>query len=63
MDITASTDGNSSFVLPLSSKSNISNADFVVFVQPEKTDTLDNVARKKLLFERKHRQRADAASR
>ena len=62
MDITASTDGNSSFVLPLSSKSNISNADFVVFVQPEKTDTLDNVARKKLLFERKHRQRADAAS-
>lgn len=62
MDITASTDGNSSFVLPLSSKSNISNADFVVFVQPEKADTLDNVARKKLLFERKHRQRADAAS-
>ena len=62
MDITASTDGNSSFVLPLSSKSNISNADFVVFVQPEKADTLDNVARKKLLFERKHRQRADAAN-
>ena len=62
MDITAATDGNSSFVLPLSSKSNISNADFVRFVQPEKTDTLDNVARKKLLFERKHRQRADAAS-
>ena len=46
MDITAATDGNSSFVLPLSSKSNISNADFVRFVQPEKTDTLDNVARK-----------------
>ena len=62
MDIAASTDGNSSFVLPLSSKSNISNADFVVFVQPEKTDTLDNVARKKLLFERKHRQRADASN-
>ena len=35
MDITASTDGNSSFVMPLSSKSNISNADFVVFEQPE----------------------------
>ena len=62
MEIAAATDGNSSFVLPLSSKSNISNADFVVFVQPEKTDTLDNVARKKLLFERKHRQRADAAN-
>ena len=62
MEIAAATDGNSSFVMPLSSKSNISNADFVVFVQPEKTDTLDNVARKKLLFERKHRQRADAAN-
>ena len=44
MDITASTDGNSSFVMPLSSKSNISNADFVVFEQPEQADTLDDVA-------------------
>ena len=58
MDITASTDGNSSFVMPLSSKSNISNADFVVFEQPEQADTLDDVARKKLSFERKHRQKS-----
>ena len=62
MDITASTDGNSSFVMPLSSKSNISNADFVVFEQPEQVDTLDDVARKKLSFERKHRQKSDAGS-
>ena len=62
MDITASTDGNSSFVMPLSSKSNISNADFVVFEQPEQADTLDDVARKKLSFERKHRQKSDAGS-
>ena len=48
MQITASTDGNSTFVMPLSSKSNISSADFVVFVQPEKVDTLDDVARRKL---------------
>ena len=62
MDITASTDGNSSFVMPLSSKSNISNADFVVFEQPEQADTLDDVARKKLSFERKHRQKSEAGS-
>ena len=63
MDITASTDDNSTFVMPLSSKSNISNADFVIFEKPAPADTLDNVARKKLSFERKHRQRSDAGSR
>lgn len=62
MDITASTDGRSTFVMPLSSKSNISNADFVIFEEPEKTDTLDNVARKKLSFERKRRQKSEAGS-
>ena len=55
MEIAASTDGDSRFVMPLSSKSNISNADFVVFVQPEKTDSLDDVARRKLSFERRRR--------
>ena len=60
--VVSSTDGNSSFVMPLSSKSNISNADFVVFEQPEQADTLDDVARKKLSFERKHRQKSDAGS-
>lgn len=63
MDITASTDGNSTFVMPLSSKSNISNADFVVFRKPPPSDTLDHVALKKLSFERRHRPRAESGSR
>lgn len=63
MDIMASTDGNSSFVMPLSSKSNISNADFVVFRKPAPTDTLDNVALKKLSFERRRNPRSEAGSR
>ena len=63
MDITAATDGNSSFVMPLSSKSNISNADFVVFRKPAPTDTLDHVALKKLSFERKRNPRMEAGSR
>lgn len=62
MDITASTDGNSTFVMPLSSKSNISNADFVIFEAPSAVDTLDNVARKKLSFERRRLQKSAAAS-
>lgn len=63
MDITAATDGNSTFVMPLSSKSNISNADFVVFRKPERSDSLDNVALKKLSFERRRNPRAEAGSR
>ncbi len=63
MQIAASTDGNSSFVMPLSSKSNISNADFVVFVQPEQADTLDDVALRKLSFERRRRTEFEAGSR
>ena len=63
MQIAASTDGNSTFVMPLSSKSNISSADFVVFVQPEKVDTLDDVALRKLSFERRRRTEFEAGSR
>lgn len=63
MDITAATDGNSTFVMPLSSKSNISNADFVVFRRPRPADTLDHVALKKLSFERRRNPRAEAGSR
>ena len=62
MEIAASTDENSTFVMPLSSKSNISSADFVVFVQPRKIDTLDAVARRKLMFERRHRPEFNAGS-
>ena len=63
MQIAASTDGNSTFVMPLSSKSNISSADFVVFEQPEKVDTLDDVALRKLSFERRRRTEIEAGSR
>ncbi len=63
MQIAASTDGNSTFVMPLSSKSNISSADFVVFVRPEPADTLDDVARRKLSFERRRRPELNAGSR
>ena len=62
MDITAATDDNSDFFMPLSSKSNIATADFVVFEQPVAADTLDVVARRKQLFERR-RKTHSAASR
>ena len=62
MDIAAATDDNSSFYMPMSNKSNISYADFVTFRQPERVDSLDNVMRKKMLFERKRRQKSDAGS-
>lgn len=62
MDVTASTDGNSSFYMPLNNQSDLSNADFVTFVQPVKIDTADLLARKKMLFERARRQKTSAAS-
>lgn len=46
MDIAATTDDRSSFFMPLSSKSNISSADFVTFREPARADTVDNLARK-----------------
>lgn len=58
MDISATTDDHSSFSLPLSSKANISAADFVTFVEPVVVDSVDNLASKKLLFERKHKQKS-----
>ncbi len=63
MEIAASTDSNSDFYLPLSGKSNISDADFVIFEKPVRTDSLDAVARRKLPCERRHRQHQTAASR
>ena len=62
MDIAATTDDRSSFFMPLSSKSNLSNADFVVFKEPVKVDTVDILARKKMMFERKQRQKSAAAN-
>lgn len=63
MDIAATTDDNSKFYMPLSGKTNISSANFVSFVEPMKIDTTDNLARKKLLFERRRQKKLVAASR
>ncbi len=62
MDISAVTDDNSSFFMPLSSKSNISNASFVTFKKPELIDTVDLVLQKKKAFERRRKKVAGAAS-
>lgn len=62
MDIAATTDDHSSFFMPLSSKSNISYADFVTFREPVKVDTVDNLARRKMLFERQRQQKTQTGS-
>jgi hypothetical protein len=55
MDIVAATDDNTEFYLPLSSKSNVANADFITFEQADKPDTTNFLVRKKLMFERRQR--------
>lgn len=62
MRITAATEDNSSFFLPMSSKSNISNADFVVFEKPQLEDTTDLLVLKRQQFERRRKRRSGAAS-
>lgn len=61
MDIVAATDDHTEFYLPLSGKSNVSNADFVIFEQADKPDTTDYLVRKKLMFERRQKKRSSAA--
>ena len=63
MDIVAATNDNTEFFLPLSSKSNVTNADFVIFEQADKPDTTNFLVRKKMMFERKQRQRTSSAGR
>lgn len=63
MDIAASTDDHSSFFMPLSNKSNISYADFVTFKEKPRPDTVDNLARRKMMFERRRQQKTVAAAR
>lgn len=58
MRITAATDDHSSFFLPMSSKSNISNADFVVFERPQLEDTTDLLVLKRQQFEKRRMRRA-----
>ncbi|MBQ9137803.1 MAG: translocation/assembly module TamB domain-containing protein [Alistipes sp.] len=57
MDITATTGDNSKFFMPLTDKSNISYADFVTFAKPSAVDTTNYLVRKKLMFERRQKQR------
>lgn len=63
MDIAAATDDHSSFYMPLSNKSNISYADFVVFEKPAPTDSVDNLTLRKRLFERKRQEKTQTGSR
>ncbi len=63
MDITGRTENHSTFFMPLSDKSNISNAEFVTFVQPIEADTTDLVAERRRRFERRNRQKTHASNR
>ncbi len=61
LDLTGSTEGNSHFYMPLSSKSDVTSADFVVFERPGvRIDSTDYLVRKKMAFERRTR-RASAS--
>ena len=57
MDITATSSDNSKFFMPLTDKSNISSADFVTFAKPMAADTTNYLVRKKIMFERRQKQR------
>ncbi|MFI3303705.1 MAG: translocation/assembly module TamB domain-containing protein [Rikenellaceae bacterium] len=59
MDITATSNDNSYFFMPLMNKSNISTADFITFVQPVKRDTTSLTQRRRLLMERSNRTRGN----
>lgn len=52
LDIAARTEDNSHFYMPLSSKRNISVADFVTFKKKSLRDTTNNLVKKKMLFEK-----------
>lgn len=60
MDITAVSADNSKFFMPLSNKSNITYADFVTFAKPSAVDTTNYLVRKKMMFERRQKQRTSS---
>ena len=64
LDIVASTAGNSQFFMPLSSKTDVATADFVVFEKPgmQLDTTMNYLERKKMMFERRNRSRASGGS-
>ena len=57
MDITATSSDNSKFFMPLTGKTNITSADFVTFAKPSDVDTTNYLVRKKIMFERRRKQR------
>lgn len=63
MDIEATSEDNSTFFMPLAGKSDVSYADFVKFESAEApVDTTNYLIRRKMAFERKHRQTVSAGS-
>lgn len=63
MRITATTEDDSFFFMPLTDKSNLSNAEFVTFVRPADSDSLDLVAQKRRQFERRKREKVHSSNR
>ena len=61
MDFVARSDNNSKFFMPLTDNSDISTADFVTFAKKEQ-DTTSFLARKKLMFENRQKQRSSSDS-
>ncbi len=56
LDLVGTTEGKSQFFMPLSGKSDASNADFVVFEkQGVKVDSMNYLLRKKMMYERQRR--------
>jgi len=62
MDISATSDDHSRFYMPLSDKTNISNAEFVTFVEPQRDDQDDPVAERRRQFEQRYRKNSSASS-
>lgn len=63
LNISGSTEGDSHFYMPLSSKTDASTADFVTFVKPggQRPDSTDNLAQKKRDYQRRNN-RASAST-
>ena len=58
MNVNASTADNSTFIMPLSGSSNVAKADFVTFLSDSELDTTNYLVRKKMMFDRRHRNRS-----
>lgn len=63
LNISGSTQGDSHFYMPLSGKSDVSTADFVVFQREGlRSDTMNYLVRKRMMFERRNLPTSSAAS-